>query len=212
MKGAIFDLDGTLLDSMRFWRNVVDIYLKRKGKEISEEDKIIFDALPLSESGDFLKEKCNLPDTPEKIVGDILFIIESNYKFNIPLKPYVHLFLNKLKKKNVKMCIATASPKNLVEAALERHNILDMFEFIITGDEVSEGKKYSAEIYEKALLKLGTDKETTVVFEDAHHAVKTAKEAGFFVVGVQDSVAKDKREEIKALCDVYIKNFNEYKI
>lgn len=212
MKGAIFDLDGTLLDSMVFWRNVVQIFLQRKGKTVTQEDKQYIDQLTVTKASEFIKERYELSQSSEEIEKEILHIIESNYKFNIPLKPYVHLFLNKLKKKGIKMCIATATPKYLVELALDRHNISDMFEFIITSQDVGDGKKDSAKIYEESLAKLGTRKEDTVVFEDAHHAILTAKKAGFNVVGVQDNTFKHVRDEIKAACDMYIKNFNEYKI
>lgn len=213
MKGAIFDLDGTLLDSMIFWRSVVEIYLvERKGQVVTQEDKQHIDQLTVTKASEFIKERYNLPESAEEIEKEILHVIESNYKFNIPLKPYVHLFLNKLKKKSVKMCIATATPKYLVEFALDRHNISDLFEFIITSEEVGDGKKDSAKIYEEALIKLGTRKDNTVVFEDAYHAILTAKKAGFNVVGVQDNTFKHVREEIKATCDMYIKNFNEYKM
>lgn len=212
MKGAIFDLDGTLLDSMKFWGKIADIFLERRNKKLEPSDKKIIDEMTVVNASEFLKNTYNLPETPDKITEEIYHIIESNYKFNIPLKPYVHHFLDKLKKKGVKMCIATATDKYLVEYALDRLSITDMFEFIITSKDVGDGKNESARIYETALEMLGTKKENTVVFEDAYHAVKTAKEAGFYVVGVQDGYFKNQRDEIKELSDVYIKNFREYKI
>ena len=100
MKAAIFDLDGTLLDSMSFWRNVIDIYLEQRGKKATQEIKDEIDNLTIKKSGKYLKDLFGFPESPEEIENQILGIIESSYKFNIPLKPYVHLFLTKLKKKH----------------------------------------------------------------------------------------------------------------
>ena len=212
MKGVIFDLDGILLDSMLFWRRIVEIYLERKGKQVTLYEKQIIDSLTATKASEYMKERFNLSESAETIEKEILSLIEHNYKFNIPLKPYVHLILNKLKKKNIKMCIASATNKYLIEYALKRHNIYDMFEFIITSEEVGDEKKDSAKIYEEALLRLGTNKEETVIFEDSYFAILTAKKAGFNVVGVYDNSYKEFKEEIKETADKYIKNFNEFKL
>ena len=109
------------------------------------------------------------------------------------------------------MCVASATPSYLIEYALDRHNILDLFEFIITCDDVGESKKDSAKIYEEALLKLQVKKEDAVVFEDALYAIKTAKKSGFFVTGVKEPVYAKETNEIKSICDKYINNYNEFK-
>lgn len=211
MKGVIFDFDGTLFNSMNFWDNFFVIYLNQKGKTVSNEEKKIIESFPsLIKACEYMKEKFNISETPAAIEKEILFLIETNYKYNIPLKPYVHAFLNKLKKKNIKMCIATATDKCFIEYALKRHNVYDMFEFIITSSEVGTRKKDSAKIYEEALLKLGTTKEDTVVFEDFYPAILTAKNAGFNVVGVYDELFENDKKQIEEIADKYIKNYNEY--
>ena len=210
MQGAIFDLDGTILDSMPFWKDVVNIYMKKHGKTVTDEEREEIDRLSITKATKFIKNTYGLSETPEEIEKDILDIIEANYKFNIPLKPYVHLLLTNLKKRGIKMCIASATPAYLIEHALLRHNISDFFDFIITVPEVGAGKNESAKIYEKALKRLETPKEETYIFEDTLHAVKTAKSGGFFVVGIQDAASKAHRDEIEAECDLYIKNFREF--
>ena len=106
------------------------------------------------------------------------------------------------------MCVATATDRFLIEAALKRNGILSYFEDVLTCEEVGAGKNEPI-IYEKALELLGTDKSDTLVFEDAHYAIVTAKKAGFKIVAIQDDAEKRHEEKIKALSDVYITSYNE---
>ena len=210
MQGAIFDLDGTLLDSMPFWKDVVNITMRRYGVIVTDEERAEIDRLSIDKATEFIRKTYSLSQSFEELKKGIFDTIESNYKFNLPLKPYAHLLLNNLKKRGIKMCIASATNADLIEHALLRHNILDYFEFIITVPQVGKGKAESAEIYEKACKRLGTPKDETYVFEDVLHAIKTAKDAGFFVVGVQDATSKPNRDEIIEACDLYIKNLREF--
>lgn len=210
-KGLIFDLDGTLLDSMAIWNGIGEKYLKTLGltpaNDLQEKIKI----LSLLQSAKLLREDYQLPYSNEEICQQINALIEAQYLNFIPTKPYVHDFLQRLHLAGAKMCIATATDRYLVEAALQRLGIAGYFEFIITCGEVGCGKD-EAVIFQRALELLNTAPEETIVLEDAFHAIKTAKAAGFTVIGVHDPSAAMDEAAIKSLADSYIYSFKEWEV
>lgn len=210
MKGAIFDLDGTLLDSMKYWGEVVPKYLESKGLKMDARTQQDVDSMTLMQTSSYLKKKYNLEDSEEKISIDTNLIIENDYKFNIPLKPYVRTFLDQMKKRNIKMCIATATDSHLVMYAIKRLRLEEYFEFIITTTEVGISKGESAKIFNDALLKLNTKKEKTYIFEDAPFAVKNAYLDHFKVVGIYDDYYKEFHENMKKRTVLFIDNFKKF--
>ena len=135
-------------------------------------------------------------------------MIASFYCSKVQLKKGVKDMLEMLRKEDIKMCVATATDKNLIEEALRRNGILDCFEEVLTCAEVGAGKDEPA-IFREALRILGTAKEDTVVFEDALYAVRTAKKDGFLVAAVYDPSAADEEENLRKLSDYYIRSFDE---
>lgn len=198
--GVIFDLDGTLLDSMPIWNHVASSYLRKKGyiPEPNLWEALKF--LSLAQGVTFIKEKYHLPETNEEIEVGINQTIEHSYFHEIPFKAGVKRYLQMLHKYQIPMCIATATDKYLAEASLKRLNVLHYFKGILTCQEVGCGKD-NPTIFESARELLQTDKKRTYVFEDALHAGITAKNAGFKVIGVYEESAKDDWEELKKIAD-----------
>ena len=133
--------------------------------------------------------------------------VEDFYFHTVEPKPGVITFLEELHRRNIKMCIATATDRYQVEAALQRCNMLHFFSEIFTCTEVGSGKD-RPDIFRKAMEHLQTDRSTTVVVEDAYHAVYTAKQDGFYVVGVHDS-HESRQQELLHLADVYLSDYFE---
>ena len=131
------------------------------------------------------------------------------YQHGVQAKPGVDKFLSLLKMEGVWMYVATATDRPLAEAALRHAGIDHYFRGLITVAEVGVGKKESAEIYERAMRRLQSNKKDTVVFEDAFHAIQTAKAAGFRVAAVYDASEEAHQEEIRGLADYYIRSFEE---
>ncbi len=201
IKAFIMDMDGTLTDSMLAWRTLCDRYLISKGRE--PEPHLIEKLKPMSlkQSADYFREEYGIEDDWKKIIDDEMAIMDHFYHNEVELKPGVPEFLGLANKAGIRMCIASATEKPQVEAALSRCGILDRFEFIITCSE-STGKDEPG-IYEDALSRLGTEKKATWVVEDASYAVRTAHDAGFKVAGVYDASAKRDRQKISKCCEVY---------
>ena len=208
IEGAIFDLDGTILDSMFIWNEIGYKFLENKNIQAPPGADKEFIKMSLQQAAEYYIEHFDNTATIESIINDINNLVQDFYFYEVIKKPDVAEFLEYLNNRGVKMCIATATDKYLVEKALERNGIRHYFSEIFTCNGVGAGKDTPV-IYEKALKHLGTNKETTFVFEDALYAIETANKADFRIVGISDVSEKADPETIKPLCDVYINNYSE---
>ncbi len=206
--GAVFDADGTLLDSMKAWEGLAEKYLMSKGvipeKGLSQKLK----TCTVSQAAQYYREHYGLDLSPDRIISETNDIIREFYENHACLKPGVKELLEYFKTRNVKMCVATATDKDLINSALKRNGIYEYFLKVFGGDDVKSGKD-SPEIFYKSLSFLNTDIKSTWAFEDALHAAETAKKAGFKVVCVYDSYSHKNQPELMKLSDLYLKSFDE---
>lgn len=203
IKGAIFDLDGTIIDSMLMWEHTMSQFLLSHGITPSETADEDVSDLDFNETANYVIKHYMPNKKPNEIIDLIDKFVEERYLYHLPLKRDVDSLLISLKQKGVRLIIATASNRHLVEGALKRHGLLQLFDDIVTCQQVGLGKHISPLVFEVALEKIGTKKEDTLIFEDALYAVKTAKRAGFSVVGIYDEYSKKNKEQMKKLCDYY---------
>lgn len=211
IKAAIFDVDGTLLDSMYYWRHMYEIYLSGFGKTPKPDLREKLKPLSLRESAELFQKEYGIRQSVEQIMAGINKVLEERYFLSIREKPYVREFLEMLQKKRVKICAATATDRYLVEAALKRLNLLHYFSRIYTCTEVGKGKEHP-DIYFQAMEFLGEAQGESVVFEDACYAIKTAKNAGFYVVALADETAREDEAEIRKMADEYHESFASVEI
>ena len=208
--GAIFDFDGTLFDSMHVWKGIRYKFFDRIGLVLSDEDEEAFKGLYLRESLILAKQRFNMKETQEELYAKFFDMIKEMYLADTEPKNDIIDFLEKLKSKGVKMGIATATGEPALEAVLEKYGMLHYFDVILSTYTVGAAKTES-KVYDVVLEKLGTDKETTWIFEDALYAATTAKKNGYNVVGIYDK-SEEKPDELKELADVYIHNYSELDI
>lgn len=207
LKGAIFDFDGTLFDSMFIWNTAGETYLRSIGIEPREDLRKVLKTMSLLQSATYIREKYAVELTVEEIMNGINRTVEDLYFYTVQPKECVITLLEQMKVKGIKMCIATATDRYQVEAALKRCGMESFFSEIFTCSDVGHGKDEPI-IFQKAMDYLGTTRENTVVFEDAYHAAKTAKADGFVTVAVYDS-HEEKQKELQALSDFYFENYTE---
>lgn len=207
LKCAIFDFDGTLFDSMFIWDSVGEIYLHSLGKEPKPSMREDVRALSLYQSACYFKEEYEINLSVDEIMTGINRTIEHFYIYEVQPKEGVVSFLNKMKQQRISMCIATALERYQIEAALQRCKMEHLFDAIFTCTEVGHGKD-EPEIFRRAMEYFGANRNNTVVFEDAIHAVQTAKRDDFKVIAVFDNSEK-RQTEIQELCDCYISNFEQ---
>ena len=205
IKCAIFDFDGTLFDSMFIWDGVGEAYLRSRGVEPGPSLVEDLRALSLYQSACYLQREYGLPLSVEEIMDGINALVEELYLHRIQPKAGVVEFLERLKARGIPMCIATASEARHIRGALRRCGMERYFDAIFTCTEVGHGKDEPV-IFREAMEHFSADRGSTVVFEDALHAARTAKDDGFTLAAVFDE-SEDRQEALRALADCDIPDF-----
>ena len=172
---AIFDMDGTLVDSLPMWRNLATDYLGQKGLTPTRELLEAIRPMTLSQSAELFRQTFGLSGDPE---AEMTAMIHDAYHSTIPLLPGVRAYLEELRCRGVRMCVASATAKPLMEACLTRLGVRDCFAFLLSCEEVGRGKDSPA-VYLEAARRLGAKPEEIAVFEDDPMALETARRAGF---------------------------------
>ncbi len=205
IKFAIFDADGTLMNSMHIWDTLDGAYLMMQG--IVPDEIGVFRKYGYFGSINYIIEHYNLDKTFDEVKADMMKILEYYYYNVAAAKDGIRDFLQALHDNGVKCVVATATDRYLMEPALERNGLLKYFDAVFTTREVGVSK-HEPDIYNISRDFLGAD-EDTFIFEDAGYAIDTAKEAGYKVIAVEDYSAETEREHIKETADYYIKNYSE---
>ncbi len=209
IKAVIFDLDGTIIDSMWIWKDIDVKYLERKGIDLPKDLQRAIEGMSYTETAHYFKERFNLSDSIETIKREWHEMAEDYYKNKILLKEGVKEFINQLKLKNMKLGIGTSNSRELAEAVLRRHEIIHYFDTIRTSCEVGRGKPYP-DIFLKVAEDLKVDPRECIVFEDTYAGVLAATRAGMKVVGVKDPVSIESKDEICQLAIDYIENYYKF--
>ena len=204
--GAIFDMDGTILDSGAMWDQAAPAVVRQLGyipKASLQEDAL---QLGMDEFAPFLKEDYAMAQPVEEIQAAVEDVARQYYFHRAALKPGAFAFLQALKEAGIPMALATATNRVYVEAALKTVGVFPLFDTILTCPEVGQGK-HSPRIFRQALADLGSEKASTWVFEDALHAIRTARADGFPVCAVDDEGAAFQRQEIWKTATCHIPGF-----
>ena len=207
IRGAIFDMDGTLLDSMVIWRTIGGDYLRSLGITPREELGETFKTFTLEQIAVYYRTHYGVTLSVQEIMDGVNRMVETFYLEQTQLRPGVREFLEALRDAGVSMAVATATDRYLAEAALRRCGVRSFFREIFTCTEVGCGKD-RPDIYEAARRRLGTGLEETWVIEDAFHAAETAAGAGFPVLGICDP-SESEQEGLKRLSRAYLTEFTE---
>ncbi len=207
-KGAIFDLDGTVLDSMGLWKKVDELFFTSRNMPVPEGYVQTISPLGTVGAAHYTKDTYGIEESIEEIIAEWQETAKKEYSENVKLKPYAKEFILSLKEKGVSLAVATASDIEMFEECLIKNGIRNAFSFIITVRDVGKGKD-SPLIYQKACEKMGINPSECVVFEDIATAILSAKEAGCYCVGVYDKSSEKDIEEIRKVSDKFIYDFGE---
>lgn len=205
---VIFDLDGTLVDSMWMWKTIDIEYLARFGLEFPEDLQADIEGMSFTETAIFFKNRFKLPDPVDKIKRDWNEMAWDKYLNEVPLKEGVREFLDYLKEKQIPAGIATSNSKELVDLIINKHNISEYFKSIRTSCEVEKGKP-SPDIYLLVAKDLKVEPLRCLVFEDIIQGIMAGKNANMKVCAVYDEFSKDDEKEKIKLADYYILSMRE---
>lgn len=208
IKAVIFDLDGTLVDSMWMWRDIDIEFLGKYGLEFPEDLQGEIEGMSFSETAVYFKERFHLEQSLEAIKEEWNRMARDKYRTQVPLKEGTLKFLDYLKKQRIKAGIATSNSRELVSVVIDKYKIGGYFHSIRTSCEVEKGKP-SPDIYHLVAGDLGVAGKDCLVFEDVIQGIMAGKNAGMKVCAVYDRYSGEDTDQKKGLADYYIESFLE---
>jgi HAD superfamily hydrolase (TIGR01509 family) len=208
IEAIIFDLDGTLIDSMGVWRKIDVDFLKKRGLKAPGDYFEAVNALGFRETANYTIKRFGLPERADDLMREWNEMAAYEYAHNIRLKPYVREYLDRLREGRVKTGIATSSPAVLCDSALKNNDIAGYFSVVCSADEAERGKEFP-DVFILTAEKMSVSPEKCLVFEDTLTAIRSAKKAGMSVWGVYDDSSKNRLEEIKAISDGFLYDFRD---
>ena len=208
IKGAIFDMDGTLTDSMHLWIEIGRRYMESLGYDVTPEQTQAMSRMLLEEMSGYIRTEFGLQKPPEQIIAEINGMVEEGYLYEVPVKPTVLEFLQKLQDRGVPMCVATATDRYLTEACLKRNGLDGFFSAVFTCTE-EHCTKRTSDLYDRAREFLGTAPEETWIFEDTYVSLQGAVQSGCKVMAIHDRWSEKKTALIKELADGYAERMGD---
>ncbi len=208
IKAVLFDLDGTLVDSMWIWKQIDIEYLGRFGIALPETLQSEIEGMSFSETAFYIKEKFQIPDSVEQMKEDWNKMAWEKYEKEVFLKNGAESFLHACKARGIKLGIATSNSKELVANVLRARGVLPLFDGVVTGCEVERGKP-SPDVYLEAAKRCGVNPAECLVFEDIVPGIMAGKNAGMKVCAIEDAYSMHQKAEKERLADYYIKDYTE---
>ena len=205
---VIFDVDGTLVDSMWIWKQVDIEFLGKRNIPLPIDLQKEIEGKSYTETAIYFKERFCLPDDIDQIKEEWQLLADHFYTHVAPLKNGVKEFIEKVHAKGLKLGIATSNSREIVEKMLATHKIADYFSVIRTSCEVPRSKPFP-DVYLKAASDLETASENCLVFEDTVAGVKAAIAAGMTVIAVSDDFSLESRDLLSQLSNMYIMDYYE---
>lgn len=207
IKGVIFDLDGTLIDSMNIWVDVDREFFKKRKMSLPADYTKTIAPMGIQKAAVYTKNEYNLPESTEEIINEWRMSARKKY-LDIELKDGAYEYLLYLRKKGIKLAVATASEEEMFVPLLKKYAILELFDNVTTLKEVSRGKGFP-DIYELSAKKMNLKSEECLVFEDIYLGIKGAKDGNFKAICMKDAASLEDKEKIVEICDKYIESFFE---
>ena len=206
--GAIFDIDGTILDTMGVWKEITLKFLKNKGIVPTDKEMVNYRDLSMEETMRYTKEQFNLSESVEELKAGFEKLSREKYINEVPAKPYVKEYMEKLKSEGVKIGVATSGYPELWQHALKRLGMLHLIDGFALTSETGVNKSHP-DVYLLAAERIGVEPSRCMVFEDILSGIIGAKKGGMMATAIYDDLNKAQTEEFKKLADRYIVSWKE---
>ncbi len=206
IQSVIFDLDGTLVDSMWLWHDIDVEFLEKRGLTLPETYQHDIEGMSFTETAIYTKDLFRLKETVDELKAIWNGMALQKYSYEVDFKPGAKDFLCYCKQQGITLGIATSNSKELVEAVTRGLNFQDDIQEIVTACEVAHGKP-APDVYLEAARRLSTEPERCLVFEDVPMGIKAARNAGMKVCAVEDAFSAHQKEEKRRIADYYISSY-----
>lgn len=207
-EAAIFDLDGTLLNSMEVWEHIDISFLEKRSLPVPTNYVTEICARSFEEAAQYTIDLFDLPESIDDIISEWNEMAAYEYANTVKLNPRAYDYLLQLKSQGIKLAVATGLPEKLFIPCLANNEVLELFDALCSTDEVIRGKEYP-DVFLLASQRLGTPPSRCIVFDDVLPAIKSAKQTGMLVCGIYDKYSAHNRAEIERIADAYIFSFKE---
>ena len=207
-EAAIFDLDGTVIDSMYVWAKVDVDFLTQRGIPVTREYTEAVRGMFFETAAEYTRSTYGLDESVEEIVQTWLDMARHEYANNVRLKPYTKEYLDFLKQRGVKLGMATSSNPYLLEPVRKNNGVDRYFDEICYTSQVGRNKSFP-DIYIYTAKKLGVSERNCVVFEDIPEGINGAKKADMYAVAVYDEASKENEQYLRSVADRYIFDFSD---
>lgn len=205
----IFDFDGTLVDSMFYWDESTFYFMKQYGIVPPDNINQMIKEMSIQECCEYFRKQYGIEQTPREMFAKANEYMFEKYNTVVPLKDNARAALDAFRAHGCRMCVATATDREIMSGAFKRLGLNEYFEFIITCGEIGVSKM-KPDIYHYCADKFGAKPHDIAVFEDMPHCAVTAKKAGYYTVGVYDRHAAELEQEMRGICDIFLDDWNDY--
>lgn len=208
IKGIIFDLDGTMVDSMWMWRNIDNQFMTDHHLDMTDELERAIEGMSFRETAEYFVQTYPLKETVEELMDIWVQMAIDKYQNEVTLKPGLMCFLQEMKKRGIKMGIATSNARILLDAVAEKNGFYDYMDGVLTANEVQRGKP-APDVFLAVADKIGIEPEQCLVFEDIVQGIRAGLAAGMKVCAVYDEYSRGQENEKRALAHYYINSYDQ---